>query len=113
MRWAMSVIRLFMAEPAKGNAINNTRKMAMIFGTKTSVCSWICVSACNKPMPRPTTRAVIIAGAEISKSTQMAWRAKSMESVGVMEAPSDRHLHDGLIGGDHLVADGDDRIQGE
>src|SRR6201996_86997 len=101
-----------MAEPANGKVMRSTRKMAMIFGTKTSVISWICVSAWIRPMPIPTMSAMIMAGAAISRSTQMLSRAKSMESAGVMcSLGSDRHLHDGLVGLDDLVADGDDGIQ--
>src|SRR5215472_9875547 len=101
MRVAMFVISPYIAWPAKGSAIRSTTKIAMILGTKTSVISWICVSACRRPMARPTTSAVTIAGAAISSSTQMASRAKSMVSAGVM------------VGGDHLVADGDHRIERE
>src|ERR1700679_1198048 len=121
MRVAMLFMRPHMAWPAKGSGMRSTMKIAMIFGTKTSVCSWICVSACRRPMTRPTASAVIMAGAAISSSTQMASRAKSIVSAGVMNLSlewrvaktSDRHLHDVLIGRDDLVADGDDRIEGE
>src|ERR1700759_987868 len=105
-------MKLLIAEPAKGSVISSTRKMAMIFGTKTSVISWICVSAWIRPMPIPTMRAMIMAGAAISRSTQMLSRAKSMESAGVMcSLGSDRHLHDGLVSLDDLVANGDNGIQ--
>src|SRR5690348_7948399 len=55
-----------------------------------------------------------MAGAAISRRTQMLWRAKSIESADVMvgiSLASDRHLHDGLVGLDDLVADGDNGIQ--
>src|SRR6185437_2119741 len=97
MRCAISTMRPFIAEPAKGRVMSRTTKIATIFGTKTSVISWICVSACSRPMPRPTTSAVIIAGAMTSSSTRMEERAKSMESDAVM-VPSDRHVHVGLVG---------------
>ena len=41
----------------------------MILGTKTRVISWIWVSACNRPMTRPTTSAVSMAGAASISST--------------------------------------------
>src|SRR6185437_1523229 len=110
MRCAISTMRPFIAEPAKGRVMSRTTKIATIFGTKTSVISWICVSACSRPMPRPTTSAVIIAGAMTSSSTRMEERAKSMESDAVM-VPSDRHVHDGLVGGDDLVAHRHDGIE--
>src|SRR5690348_8932967 len=53
-----------------------------------------------------------MAGAAISRRTQMLWRAKSIASAEFMMFLSlDRHLHDGLIGRDDLVADGDDGIE--
>ncbi len=48
MRCATSVINPPMAAPAKGSEISSTRKIAMILGTKTSVISWIWVSACKQ-----------------------------------------------------------------
>src|SRR5579862_4464065 len=67
-------------------------------------------------MARPTTSAVSMAGAMISKRTRMAERAKSIVSAGVMASfskKSDRHVHDLLVGGDHLVAHRHHRIESE
>src|SRR6201995_1677178 len=114
MRRAMSVIRPPIAAPAKGSATSSTTKMATILGTKTSVCSWIWVSACNRPMPRPTTSAVIMEGAMISSSTRMAERAKSMVEAGsIFSLVLNRHVHDGLVGLHDLVAHGHHGIQGQ
>src|SRR5262245_58000366 len=98
---------------------------ATIFGTKTSVLSWICVSAWRKPIPRPTISAIAKAGPEISSAVHIPSRVISMMSASVMFlarvhselfvplAPrsSDRHAHDFLIGLDDLVAHGDGRLQ--
>src|SRR5471030_2965978 len=102
-----------MAWPAKGRASSSTRKMATILGTNTRVCSWIWVTACSRPIPRPTTRAVTMEGAMISSSTRMALRAKSMVEAGSISISVNRHVHDGLVGGHDLVADGHHRIQGD
>src|SRR5215469_13169616 len=125
MRLAISVMSPYIASPANGSARSRTKKIVTIFGTKTRVISWICVSACRRPTPRPTTSAASMAGAEISSSTQMASRAKSMVSAADIDVSfvvgeafefsrrSHRHLHDRLIGPDHLVADGHDSIERE
>ena len=77
MRCATSVINPAIAEPAKGRAISSTRKIAMIFGTKTSVISWICVSACNSPITTPTTSAVSMAGVtDLSRRLDRAQRSR-------------------------------------
>src|SRR3569832_106 len=110
MRAATSTMNPFIAAPAKGRVISSTMNTATILGTKTSVCSWICVSAWSRPMPRPTTRAVSMAGVMTSSRTRIEERAKSMESAGVM-CSSDRHVHDGLVGLHDLVADGHDGIE--
>src|ERR1035438_5823247 len=55
-------------------------------------------------MAKPTTSAVTMEGAMISSRVRMAVRAKSSVSTGVMCSYSNRHGHDGLIGGDDLVA---------
>src|SRR5215469_13973077 len=126
MRCATSVINPLSAAPAKGSEMSSTTKIAMIFGTKTSVISWICVSAWSRPIARPTTSDVSMTGVMTSSSTIMDARAKSIESAGVKNAPlgelltrdetgmnrrSDRHVHDALIGLHDFVANGDDRIQ--
>src|SRR5215470_3200166 len=94
--------------------------MAAIFGTNTSVISWICVSACRKPMVRPTTRAIASRGPATTKVVHNPSRMISMTSASVMILPlltnqprsrSDRHPHDFLVGRDHLVAHRDGRLQ--
>src|SRR6476469_4730932 len=104
----MSVIRVLMAAPAKGSASSSTTNTATILGTNTRVCSWIWVTACNRPMPKPTTRAVSMEGAMISNRIRIELRAKSIAEAGSMCLSSEnllnRHVHDGLIGSDDLVA---------
>ena len=53
----------------------------MIFGTKVSVISWICVSAWRKEMARPTTSASSMIGAPSLSATTMVWWASSMASA--------------------------------
>src|SRR3954469_3663405 len=110
-----------------GRASSMATKIARIFGTKTSVISWICVSAWNSEITTPTTRPTIISGLETRTNVMIASRATSSTSGPVMASPgdltdvcraacfrgepaggllrrSDRHLHDLLVGGDDLVA---------
>src|SRR5579864_4269478 len=71
-----------------------------------------CTSEISRPTPRPTS----MTGPETLTRTQIASRARSMTSVGLMKSgsnPSDRHLDDVLIGGDDLVADSHHRVQGD
>ena len=44
-----------------------TRTMTTILGTTAMLCSWICVSAWNKPISSPTTRPATSTGAPMSK----------------------------------------------
>ncbi len=55
MRATMRVTWACIASAMNGNAISMATKMARIFGTKTSVISWICVSAWNSEMATPTS----------------------------------------------------------
>src|SRR5918997_4536391 len=82
---------------------------ARIFGTKMSVCSWICVSACMSETTKPTRRATSISGAPTLRNVTMPSRAMSRMAAPVM---SDRHAHDFLVGGDDAVAHGDERLEG-
>ena len=52
-----------------GREISKVRKIAMIFGTKTSVISCTCVSACKSAIARPTPSATNIIGADTISST--------------------------------------------
>ena len=47
MRAASRVMWPCSTSPMNGSATSIATKIARIFGTKTSVISWICVSACN------------------------------------------------------------------
>src|SRR5579863_1890518 len=116
-----------------GSAISMARKMARIFGTNTSVVSWICVSAWMSDTATPTINPTSISGAATRTSVTIASRATSITSGPVIDAPlvrhsgaheararndavafgktslvrkpgSDRHPQNFLIGRDHLVA---------
>src|ERR1044072_3995274 len=106
-----------------GSASSSVTKIARIFGTKISVCSWIWVSACTSETTTPTIRPTTISGDDTTTMVQIASRAISRVSAPVMiyvpfhnssfrDAPPgagpddrlDRHLHDVFIGLDHAVA---------
>src|SRR3954470_1432789 len=96
-----------------GRASSMATKIARIFGTKTSVISWICVSAWNSEIATPTTRPISISGLETITSVTMASRATSITSGPVIRVPflavgfprrSDLHAHDFFIRLDDLVA---------
>ena len=53
-----------MASAMNGSANTSVIKIARIFGTKASVCSWICVNAWIREITTPTTRATISSGDE-------------------------------------------------
>src|ERR1700692_3051901 len=105
-----------------GSATSMARKIARIFGTKTSVVSWICVSACNSETATPTINPTSMSGAATIMSVTIASRATSMTSGPVIRAPlicicrgekaSDLHLQNVLVGRDHLVAHRDQRLHG-
>src|ERR671936_344651 len=67
-----------------GKASSSVTKIARIFGTKISVCSWICVSAWNSDTTTPTTRPTTISGAETTTRVQIASRATSRVSGPVI-----------------------------
>src|SRR3954470_15119065 len=99
----------------KGSANSMVTNMARIFGTNTSVCSWIWVSACTSETATPTTRPTTIIGDDTSTMVQIASRATSRVSAPVIWIPqssgraakksaeSNRHLHDVLVGLDDAV----------
>src|SRR3954451_291287 len=67
-----------------GNASNNVTKIARIFGTKISVCSWIWVSAWNSDTTTPTTSPITIKGDDTTTMVQIASRATSRVSAPVI-----------------------------
>src|SRR3954463_6118831 len=67
-----------------GSASNSVTKIAMIFGTNTSVCSWIWVSAWNSDTTTPTTRPTTISGDDTITMVQIASRATSRVSGPVI-----------------------------
>src|SRR6476661_5438262 len=67
-----------------GNASNNVTKIARIFGTKISVCSWIWVSAWNSDTTTPTTSPITIRGDDTTTMVQIASRATSRVSAPVI-----------------------------
>src|SRR4029079_18365708 len=67
-----------------GKASNSVTKIARIFGTKISVCSWICVSAWNNDTTTPTTRPTTISGDDTTTMVQIASRATSRVSAPVI-----------------------------
>jgi hypothetical protein len=67
-----------------GSASNNVTKIARIFGTKISVCSWIWVSAWNSDTTTPTTRPITISGDDTTTMVQIASRATSSVSAPVI-----------------------------
>src|SRR4029079_18555753 len=67
-----------------GKASNSVTKIARIFGTKISVCSWICVSAWNNDTTTPTTSPITISGDDTTTMVQIASRATSRVSAPVI-----------------------------
>src|SRR5438309_7820452 len=100
-----------------GSAISIPMKIARILGTKTSVISWIWVSAWNSEMTTPTTRPISISGLATKTSVRMASRATSRTSDPFIAAPdsrrSNRHAHDFFVGRDHAVAHRHQSIDGD
>src|SRR5258708_11316406 len=70
-----------------GSANSSVTKIARIFGTNTSVCSWICVSAWNSDPTTPTTRPTTISGDDTTTMVQIASRATSRVSAPVISIP--------------------------
>ncbi len=71
-----------------GSASTMVMKIARIFGTKTRVISWICVSAWTSEIATPTTRPTTISGDETRTMVQIASRATSSTSGPVIEIDS-------------------------
>src|SRR5438874_8084050 len=67
-----------------GNVNNSVTKIARIFGTKISVCSWIWVSAWNSETTTPTTSPITIKGDDTTTMVQIASRATSRVSAPVI-----------------------------
>src|SRR5690348_10166052 len=67
-----------------GSASRSVTKIAKIFGTNTSVCSWIWVSAWNSDTTTPTTRPTPIKGDDTTTMVQIASRATSRVSGPVI-----------------------------
>src|SRR3977135_840401 len=67
-----------------GNASTSVTKIARIFGTNTSVCSWIWVSAWNSDTTTPTTSPTTISGDDTTTMVQIASRATSRVSAPVI-----------------------------
>src|SRR5436189_5617997 len=67
-----------------GSASNSVTKIARIFGTNTSVCSWIWVSAWNSETTTPTTSPTTISGEDTTTIVQIASRATSRVSAPVI-----------------------------
>src|SRR3954469_20878396 len=74
----------YMESAMKGSASSNVTNIARIFGTKTSVCSWIWVSAWNSDTTTPTTRPTTISGDDTTTMVQIASRATSRVSAPVI-----------------------------
>src|SRR5215469_13715652 len=67
-----------------GRANISVTKIARIFGTNTSVCSWICVRAWNSDTTTPTKRPTTIKGDDTTTMVQIASRATSRVSAPVI-----------------------------
>src|SRR3954447_16495900 len=72
------------ASAMNGSASSSVTKIASIFGTKISVCSWIWVSAWISDTATPTRRPTIISGDDTTTMVQIASRAMSRVSAPVM-----------------------------
>src|ERR1700675_1544246 len=81
------IMWLCSASAMNGSASISVTKIARIFGTNTSVCSWIWVSAWNSDTTTPTTRPTTISGDETITMVQIASRATSRVSAPVMTLP--------------------------
>src|SRR3954451_14342272 len=73
-----------MESAVNGSASSNATNIARIFGTKTSVGSWIWVSAWNSDTTTPTTRPATISGEDTTTMVQIASRATSRVSGPVI-----------------------------
>src|ERR1700730_9759030 len=112
MRLTSDSVKLVRVCSMNGSSASSETRMTSTLGTKVSVISWICVSACRKAMPRPTASAISMIGAPSFNETTMVSCAMSMTSVGLIRLrASDRHLRDVLVGGDDFVAQRDHGLQ--
>src|SRR5690606_36951016 len=91
----------------KGADITATRRMAPIFGTKVSVISCTCVSACRSAMEMPTIMPAASMGEVTRKAVHTPSRTMSLASASFITRASDRHPHDFLIGTRQLVPNSD------
>src|SRR5690349_1727541 len=103
MRAAMRSISACSFSAMNGSATRSEMKIARIFGTNAIVISWICVSACNSEIARPTARPTSITGLATRMRVTMASRATSRTSAPLIST-SNRHLHDFFVGRDHPIA---------
>src|ERR1700675_1612757 len=78
------IMWLCSASAMNGSASISVTKIARIFGTNTSVCSWIWVSAWNSDTTTPTTRPTTISGDDTTTMVQIASRATSRVSAPVI-----------------------------
>src|ERR1700730_6726638 len=78
------IIWLCSESAIKGSANSRITKIARIFGTNTSVCAWIWVSAWNSDTTTPTTRPTTIKGDDTTTMVQIASRATSRVSAPVI-----------------------------
>src|SRR6202163_1405164 len=78
------IIWLCSESAIKGSASSRVTKIARIFGTNTSVCSWIWVSAWNSDTTTPTTRPTTMSGDDTTMMVQIASRATSRVSAPVI-----------------------------
>src|SRR5437764_2850093 len=82
-----------------GKAIKSVTKIARIFGTNTSVCSCIWVSAWNSETTTPTTSPTTISGEDTTTMVQIASRATSRVSAPVIffSLALTRLRHSGMV----------------
>src|SRR6185312_13531023 len=113
MRSISRSVKVVIEDSMKGSSTNSATDMMMILGAKVRVCSCSWVMAWNSEIVMPTTSDSSIIGPATCSITRIASRAISSVSASVIpKSPetkpampsSDRHPHDVLVGGDHLVA---------
>src|SRR5690606_6652313 len=71
-RAEISAMKVDRACPIIGKVMIITTPITKIFGTKVSVISWICVSACTRPISTPTISEAIIIGPATVRTRNMA-----------------------------------------
>ena len=67
------VVKSTIIEMIQGEVKAMTSSTETTLGTKVSVCSWICVTAWNKLIKKPTSRPTPTAGMEIRIVILIAW----------------------------------------